>query len=298
MLTGRSLVDVERRVRPELAVVWGNCQAAPLADLLRAPLAAAGLTVVDVPPVFLASEDEIAQAHRLVGRAALLISHPIRENYRFGGCGTTALAAQLPPRGRLVTIPTIFHDGPFPYLVNAHGADGARVDAPITDYHDLRAIQAAADGLTTDQAVAGWSHADPDLVRSMSADSIERLRRRESDLDIVVSDLVGDPDALWSMNHPSNRVLVEVARRVLDVAGVGGEVQAPTREFLAEKVAPIDTGVAAALGWPESAARSEWQIRGRAVADRDVLAAHLDFYGRRPDVVTDSLRRYATRLAR
>lgn len=281
---------------PELVVVWGNCQAPPLAELLRGPMAEAGLTVVDSPPVFLASDHDIDQAHRSVREAALLISQPISETYRFGGCGTAALAAELPESGRLITIPTAFHEGPFPYLVNAHGADGARVAAPMTDYHDLRAVAAAHRRLSLEQAQAWWPDPSSDTVRTTSTLSLERLRRREAGLDIAASDLLAAPDSLWAMNHPSNRVLADIARRILELVGIDDAPDVPVREFLAERVAPVEPAVAAALGWPVTAARPRWTVAGSELDPLDVLGAHLDFYATRPDVVADTVRRYAARI--
>lgn len=282
-------------ISPRPVVVWGNCQAAPLADLLRVPMAACGLTVVDVPPVYLADRRQLAAVHRSVRRAAYLISHPIREEYRFGGCGTAALASLLPSDGRLITVPTTFHIGPFPYLVNAHGADGTRVNAPLTDYHDLRAVVAASCGLDVAAATAWWPGPDVRAVRATNSESIEELRQRETGLDVGVSDLVAVPDSMWSMNHPSNGVLAEVARRVLAVVGCDGEVPVPTREYLGERRAPVDAEVAAGIGWPQ---RPDWTVQGKVLGASTVLAAHLGFYRSRPDVVADTVRRYAERIAR
>ncbi|MBE7188918.1 WcbI family polysaccharide biosynthesis putative acetyltransferase [Jatrophihabitans endophyticus] len=282
---------------PRLVVVWGNCQAAPLADLLRAPLAAHGLEVVDVPPVFLATEHELAGVHDLVRQAAVLVSQPIREEYRFPGSGTAALASRLPRGGRLVTVPTTVHAGPFPFLVHGHDAQGARVEAPLTDYHDLRVVLAASRGAGPAGTSAWWPSPSASEVRTRDADSLARLRRRENGLDVRVSDLVDAPGALWSFNHPTNAVLAELARRVLATIGVDAPVTPPDREYLAERQAPVEPAVAAALGWPAGEIRPDWVVRGQVLDRDEVVRAHLAFYAERPDVVAEALTRYADRCA-
>lgn len=278
-------------------VVWGNCQAGPVADLLRAPLARHGLRVAEVPPVFLVDEAGLARVRALVARSAVLISQPVSDDYRLAGCGLAQLAEHLPASGRLVTFPVTFHVGAFPYQVHAHGGDGARVDAPLTDYADLRALVAAERGLTPAQALAWWPAPEAAAVRRVSADSLERLRRREARLDLATSHLVDDPGALWTMTHPTNALLGQVARALLRLLGVDEPVELPVREFLGARRAPLEPAVAAAHGWPADRTGTLWRVDGEPVPAEHLLATQLAGYAARPDVVADTRVRYAERLA-
>ena len=278
-------------------VVWGNCQAEPLAALIREPLRHAGLEVASVPPVFLATEDDLARTRALLARTAFLISQPVRDNYRVRGCGTEQLAGHLPPSGRLVTFPVIFHIGMFPYQVNAHGSAGERVEAPLTDYHDLRAIVAARRGLDVGEALSWWPAPAAAAVREVNEESVAELGRREQGLDVAVSPVIDRPDAMWTISHPTNAVLASVAEGVLAAMGVDGTVEVPPRQFLGERQAPREEAVLTARGWPAGLATTAWVFRGRAYPLRAVLEQHLPFYAARPDVVTDALTRYADRLA-
>lgn len=281
----------------DAVVVWGNCQAEPLAHLLAAPLAEAGLRVEFVPPVFLIDEEGLQGVHELVARSALLLAQPVRDEYRIPGCGTAQLAELLPQSGRLVTFPVIFHVGAFPFLVNAHGADGERVPAPLTDYHDLRALVAAERGLSIEAALTWWPEPPPAAVRGISADSLAELRRREERLDVTVTAHIDEPEALWTLDHPANRVLSAVAAAVLRVLGVSSEIDCPEREFLGARRAPLESAVLAAHGWSADCARPNWIVDRRPVPPAELLAAHLTLYSARPDVVVDARRRYADRLA-
>jgi hypothetical protein len=278
-------------------VVWGNCQAEPLARLLRRPLSLEGLDVVVVPPVFLVDEVGLDHVRAIVATSALLVSQPVRDEYRIPGCGTAQLAGLLPADGRLVTYPSIFHVGSYPYQVNAHGGDGERVPAPLTDYHDLRTLVAAERGLGVPEALAWWPAPSADAVRAVAADSTRRLREREANLDVAVSTLLDAPDALWTLDHPSNAVLGPLSQAVLGVVGVDRAIEVPAREFLGARRAPLEPAVVAAHGWPADASRPDWRINGRDVPSAEVLAAHLSLYAERPDVVRDARTRYADRLA-
>lgn len=291
------MLDVDPKSSPgRTVVVWGNCQADPIAALLRAPLARHGLAVATVPPVFLATEDELRQVYELVADSAYLICQPIGEHYRIAGCGTEAMAAQLPAAGRLVTFPSAFHVGAFPYQVNAHGGDGERVGAPLTDYHDLRAIVAAERGMTVSQALSWWPAPSADAVREVATESFERLRRREAGLDVAVSHLLDDPRAMMTVDHLSNGVLAGLAAALLHALDVDEPVEVPTREFLGARRAPLEPAVLQAHGWPAEVASTCWRIDGRDVPPVEIVGAHLDLYRDRPDVVVDSRTRYADRL--
>lgn len=278
-------------------VVWGNCQAGPIADLLTRPLAAHGLRVIAVPPVYLIDGAGLRRAEQAVNNAAFLLSQPVTNNYRLPGCGTQQLAAQLGPRGTLVTFPVTLDVGAFPYQVHAHGADGERVDAPLTDYHDLRAIVAAERELSLDEALAWWPEPDTAAVQAVAAQSLARLQAREVGTDVAVSSLLDSPSALWTMTHPTNRTLVAVAEALLKAISVTAAVSAPQREYLGARRAPLEEAVVRGRKWPADDVRPEWVIDGQPVPLRALLQQQLAFYRARPDVVTDCRARHAERLA-
>lgn len=284
---------------PPLVIVWGNCQADPLATLLGPPLEAAGWRVVHVPPVFEIDEAGLSYVQReVLPHAAALIAQPVRDEYRIPGCGTGQLAGRLSDQARVVRIPNTFDTSAFPYQVNAHRGDGSRVDAPQTDYHDLRALVAAERGMSLADALDWWPTPSVDMVTKNAASSRAELERRELDLDVATSDLLTGP-AMFTMSHPTNTTLVAVADRILDVLDLLDlpPVEVPEREFLGARRAPVEQAVVNALGWSAEAAREDWVVDKRSVPLRDVLELHLRFYGERPDIAGDARVRFADRLA-
>ncbi len=277
-------------------IVWGNCQSTPLAALLADPLASYGWAVRLVPPVFEIDEAGLAEVQRLLPSAAALITQPVRDAYRIPGCGSAQLIDRLGPDALAVTIPVTYDTSAFPYQVNAHAGDGSRVDAPLTDYHDLRCLVAAEQGLTVEQTLSWWPSPTPSMVTDNARASIAELERREAMLDVQVSDLLVGP-AMFTLSHPTNLTLAETARRILAVLGAPTDVVVPEREFLGARRAPVEQAVVDALDWPTEARRDTWVVDRREVPAAEVIAAHLACYAANPDIVGDARQRFADRLA-
>lgn len=284
----------------ESVVVWGNCQAGPIAELLAPPLAQHGLRVIAVPPVYLIDQAGLRRAEQAVADAAFLLSQPVTNNYRLPGCGTQQLASHLGPRGTLVTFPVMLHVGAFPYQVRAHGADGERVDAPLTDYHDLRAVVAAERGMALAEALDWWPEPGTAEVQTVAAQSLARLQARDVHTDVATAHLADAPSSLWTMTHPTNEALAAVAGALLKAISVTAErtadVSAPQREFLGARRAPLEEAVVRGRKWPAGIVRPEWVIDGQPVPLPELLQHQLAFYRMRPDVIVDCRTRYAERL--
>ena len=282
-----------------LIVVWGNCQAKPIATLIESSVRAAGMQVEHLPPVFEISEAGFEHLRwNILPRTAVLISQPVRDEYRIPGCGTSQLAELLPSDARLLTFPVTYDTSAFPYQVNAHLNSGERIAAPITEYHDLRAIAAAERGLSADQALGWWPEPTANIVITNAQRSQAELRRREQPLDVHSSDLMIDGLAMHTLSHPTNLTLVEIARRILTTLGLPGdsEIAKPEREFLGERRAPVEAAVVDALGWPQSDRRDEWIVAKKTVPLGDLLRQQLDFYAQHPGIAADTRTRFANRL--
>lgn len=263
--------------------------------MLTEPLRAHGWQVHPVLPVFEVDEAGLAHVHQLMASAAALITQPIRDQYRIPGCGSDQLTALLPSNARVVTIPVTYDTSGFPYQVDAHRGDGTRIDAPLTDYHDLRALVAAERGLTVEQTLDWWPAPTAAMVTANAEQSRAELQRRETSLDVHISDVLTEP-SMFTLSHPNNRVLAETARRILTALDIPGEIDIPEREFLGARRAPVEPAVVDALGWPADAQRDTWVVNREPVPQRELVTAHLDFYATYPDILTDTRQRFAARL--
>ena len=80
-----------------LCIVFGNCQADALGQVLRAsPAFAAEYEVAGVPAVHTITRAELSEFQQLVGSASVIIVHPVKTGYRSMGLGTNEILAAAP----------------------------------------------------------------------------------------------------------------------------------------------------------------------------------------------------------
>jgi hypothetical protein len=271
-----------------LAVVHGNCQA----EALRVVLAPATPEhMVRVPPAHELTTEDIAHLRAVLARTTLLVAQPVRDDYRGLPIGTRQLTALLPRAAQVLRVPIVRHLGLHPYAaIVRHPTDRSAVP-PVVPYHDLRTVVAAAGRPRV--APAG-----PEALRAVGTASVAELARRErAACDVGVSDVLTrlGVDAVHTLNHPGNHVLVALARRVQRALGRSAEVRDPGRTLLGEVKAPLEPAVLDALGLAASP-REHWVVRGQSVADETVRTAHLAWYAEHPQWVAAALARHAERI--
>ncbi|KQS69350.1 WcbI family polysaccharide biosynthesis putative acetyltransferase [Modestobacter sp. Leaf380] len=279
--------------------VWGNCQAESIRRMVAPTGAGHGVEFVRLPPVFEMDEAEVARLHALLPLAGVLVTQPVRDEYRVPGCGSEQLVALLGSGSRVVRVPTTYYEGLFPWQVHAHDEAGARVDAPVTDYHDLRLLDAAVRGLDVDAALEHLEDATPDpgAVRDLAAASQAELRRRNAALDVDTTDAVvaGGAAAMWTVNHPANATLHAVGAGVLSTLGWSGEPAVPDHQMLGGSLAPLHPGVLDALGL-DGTPRPGWTIGGRDVPWPEIARAQLELYARQPGIAVRAVEKHRSRL--
>ena len=223
----------------------------------------------------------------LVARADVLVTQPIRDNYRGLPVGTR----QLQTSARRVVVPVLRFDGLMPYQAIIRDPFDPSLNPPVVPYHDLRTLAAAA-------GYSGAAAPSPGALRRAAAMSVEQMRVRErAHGAVVVSDYLETNPVWHTVNHPDNATLAFMASRVLEELGLSDEPVAPDYEMLGGLDAPIDAAAADALGVPV-AGRDEWRERGGGVIDVDeIRAAQLEFYRERPALVAHGLQRHAERIA-
>jgi hypothetical protein len=269
-----------------LAVVWGNCQAEALRVALEPALP---LTSVRVPPVHELTPADLPHLARLLPRTRLLLSQPVRADYRDLPIGTAQLRTHLPAGARVVVWPVVRYRGLHPWTaIVRHPRDPSAVP-PVVPYHDLRTLVVAAGGRIGAPEAAAF--------RTVAARSVAELARRERRAcDVGVSDLLVPLglDAVHTLNHPANPLLRALARRVLEHLGLPAVVADPGRELLGGIRAPLDPAVLEALGLDPGRARPSWLVEGRAV--HEVRERQRAWYAEHPEWVAAGLERYAADL--
>lgn len=276
--------------RPFITVL-GNCQA----ESLRILLSSSGL--VDsfrIPPVHEFTPEDVDLLRGILARTDVLVTQPIREDYRDLPLGTAQLTELLPAGAHTVSYPVLRWDGLMPYhAVVRDPADPSR-NPPVVPYHDLRILVAASRGL--DRPLEACP--SEESLRAAAELSVDQLRTRERHHGtVVVSDLLKTAPAWHTINHPANSTLAAMAQRVLDEIVPGGTVSPPTdREMLGGLSAPVDPLAARALG-VDVKGREHWHTGGAPIDPDLLVSRQLAFYRRHPRLVEAGLRRHAERIA-
>lgn len=252
---------------------------------------------IRIPPVHEFTDEDVRLLHELIPTLDVLVTQPVRDDYRGLPLGRSQTSALLPRTGACVTFPVLRYEGLFPFqAIVRDPLDPSRVP-PVVPYHDLRILAAAARGLRTPLTPT----ADQEAFREIARGSVEQTRvREEHHQTVTISDALAEAPLWHTVNHPSNATLETVAQRVMDHIEPGARVTAPTdREMLGELRAPVEPVVAEALG-VEVEGRATWMRRAadgyHPIPDEEITAAHLDFYAQYPTTVQAGLHRHATRM--
>ena len=278
-----------------LWLVIGNCQA----EALRSALDTQGdrpYRTVRVPPVHELDAGDIAHLHALLARASVLLSQPIRPDYRGLPLGTEQMAAALPAGATVLRWPVIRYAGLYPFQVIVRRPADRSVVPPPVPYHDLRTIAAArADRAPFDP----WDvDVSPAAFRAVAAASTSALALREQrDTDVGISDVFATAgcDAAHAINHPGNTVLAELARRVLAELGVAADVRLDGKALLGSVYAPLEQRVIDALG-VLGAPRHEWWFHGESIDPNRVHRRQLAWYQDNADFLEFAVERHGSTM--
>ena len=276
-----------------LLIVWGNCQAEAVRQLLAGSPTLPARTV-RIPPVFELTTADLGPLRRIAQQASMLIAQPVKNDYRDLPLGTNQLAALLRPGGMVVRWPVVRCSAYHPFQAIVRDPRDESRDPPVVPYHDLRTLASARRGEDL-SAVEVTAQA----CRLVGDASKAELRRREhAHCDVAISDIFDHPEPgdMFTINHPGNRVLVELAHRIQAAIGSPADAVDPGRHLLGELTAPMPGPALAALGLPGSEATSRWLVRGRSIPTAEIHRTQLQWYRDNPWVVDAGYARHRETL--
>jgi Polysaccharide biosynthesis enzyme WcbI len=296
-----------KSTRP-LCLVYGNCQAEPIRALLAgSSVFAESYDAVRVPAVHEIGRSHVARLQRVLRAASVVVAQPIKDGYRGLPLGTEEIVALAPRSCTVIRFQALHYDALYPFQFNLRGEHLLDISAPLTAYHDLRALCAAAKGLTVDAGVSWVREYIPATAElraaAEQAEALIRERERMTDISIAGS-IVSPPRAhtpsFFTVNHPSRFVLQRTARAIHDILGLDwrGDTSDSegAREPLGKYRTPVERPIVDALGL-DCEPTSDWIIKGRRVSAAHVARRHISWYRRRPDLVRAALGTHAERIA-
>jgi hypothetical protein len=119
-----------------LALVHGNCQA----ESLRLLLDGETLATIRMPPVHELTGEDLPHLRRWLARCRVLVSQPIRRDYRGLALGTAQVHAAARPGTRLIVVPIVRFAGLYPEQAIIRPPHDASAVPPLVPYHSLRTL--------------------------------------------------------------------------------------------------------------------------------------------------------------
>ena len=223
--------------------VLANCQARPVADLLRSMNSDVEITSTTI--VHLAKDAERDQVLSELEKADYIFAQGVQENYPISFVRTQALRNEF--GDRLVTWPNIFFKGQCPDICYFTKPRSKRVLGVLGEYQNQTVYEAWCAGLDAEATrrvlLQGgeWTSTLSDTV----ARSFAELKAREAGLDVAISEEI---QARWkaerlfyTFNHPVNFLLAKVAASLLARVGANCSTQAigSVREPLDRIIPPV-----------------------------------------------------------
>jgi len=273
----------------DVAIVIGNCQA----ESVRIMLDGGGLRTVRLPAVHELVSADLPHLEGWLGRASILVSQPVRDDYHDLPIGTRQLTARMSPSARTVMFPVVRFAGLYPAHAIIRPPADASLVPPLVEYHDLRLLAEAAGNADAHRPL------DATTIRAVADLSRSELRRREVEFDaIVASDLFDEPtfDLMRTLNHPGNPIWTTTAARIRERLGLPDHVVDPGRPLLDSIHAPREAAVVDAWGLDDDPT-DDWRVDGATLPGSVVREAHLAWYAEHPEVVTAGLARHRETLS-
>jgi hypothetical protein len=233
-----------------LVYVHGNCQAPPLAAMLREVYPEWRIDSYECFNTKIV--DEIERYREIVASADILLSQPIHDGYRGrDDLSLSFLRAHARPGAALVVIPSLHFDG---QLVSwrSVGFPGHGMD-----YHDMTLFQLAASELDAEAVVDILMdealYPETFVAREIEIALAETQRReREDGVDAKAADYIAErvrAEPLFHViNHPARSLLAHVANSALGCLGQPRRVASEGEDLLPIPHVPLAPSVARALG--------------------------------------------------
>jgi len=192
--------------------VIGNCQARPLANILRSN------THLDVShPIILhlANSDDSEEHEKTLADADLVLAQATSDAFEPSHLRSASLKQQFPEK--VIVWPNIFYLGQTPYLRYLTHPKLGRIMGPLDAYHDLRLLH--------EWYILRFGRpilsAEFDPLR-IAMRSLENLKLKESACDVHISDLIVEhvtyQQLFFTFNHPKKWLLVQLAQRISRLA--------------------------------------------------------------------------------
>jgi hypothetical protein len=200
------------------AVIVGNCQAQLLEVIM---MTHTDWKITRVPPVFtLGKEDEDA-IMGVMSSADIIFAQRITDDFPVEYVRSSRISSVF---DNVISWPNLYFSGYFPDIEYCYIPNIGKLIGPLDDYHPNLVMNHYKTGKSVEDCVRAYQ---PEQFEILYPNPIERslheLETREADTDTSISeyirDTLGHRKMFFTVNHPINDLLFEMAERLMRAAG-------------------------------------------------------------------------------
>lgn len=254
-LSCKELVEYVRYVKgsKQICIVYGNCQAAKIAEGLSSnSIVTKQYTMIVLPAIFEIDHEFLLGLREIINFADLFIYQYVKMNNKFHPVlGTEYILTALSDTCRKICIPNIYFTGYFPQMCTN-----------LLDKHKLFPIGDkninnlySKKQLTEEQlsSLGDDEYYSKEEILKQVEESFNNLKDRECKCDVIISDFIENnykKDLLfYTENHPTNIVLEEMSKRIISaITGKEDDYKVRISSALDDIQLPIYPSVQCHLG--------------------------------------------------
>ena len=277
-------------------LILANCQATALERILEGIKGLDGAPLFDVlriKPVFELVDDDVPYLESCLDACDVLLYQHHR-NDRFNRWRTSDYWLSRISQCSSASFPSLYFTGYNPELTYIRKANGQRLNDGFSDYHDKRVVWQYCEGRTiadTVESLHGMGIRPTKIIENLH-DSVSELKRRELefDIDIKISGFIEqnyrNSRLFFTFNHPSNDVLIHVAKALLLKLGVS-EYRLPELdgELMEYDYFPVIPKVSEVLELNFVDVCDEHVIQGERYRLQELVERYFDVYAKNEEVV-------------
>ena len=273
-------------------LLYGNCQIEPLQYILKNNSNfASNYQFIELEPVHLLTENDVEDLETKIARTDLFIYQLVSDNYQgIEQFGTDFLCNSLPSEAKKIAIPGAYFTGYHPATINLKDGEGNKITEPC-DYHDVNLLYLFDRGKTVTETIAIIQEVDfyqAEYVFNNLQATLDELRRRETELDISISDFIiqnyQKQKLLHTINHPGVVLLNYLADEILELLELPRSDKIPDYEVLDFTAFPIYPSVAKALKL-DFEITPQYRIKGETLSLKQAVELFFNFYRNNRELV-------------
>ncbi len=234
-------------------LIIGNCQTRPVSSFVS--MLCPEATVLAEIIVHLETDDNAEKNRKAMDSADVIFAQLVHDGYPVSHLETSKIRENY--ADKVVVWPNAFYVAQNPSVVCLSMPGVPRVTGPLDVYHLIEILSSWQNGLSIQACIEKLMQ--PDSTDYAAADicalSLNGLKHREQACDVKISDYVAshwlNKKLFHVFNHPTNHLLVELASRLCQKAGLtitNNVLPETTPEALDRVVPPSLPAIQSALG--------------------------------------------------